>query len=259
MALTPISEFKFTKDWTKPADFPTFEDDETTVRADMQYQPNELRSYLNNVITDFINNTLIPVVDSLVTGTVSPDSVYTDAIQNEAVTKAKLAAGSVGTEQLEDGCVGSDQLSDGGVVYGKLGAAAVGNTNIAQDAVRSTHIQKLAVTLEKLATDVTAVALGGAAAAHTHGADDVTSGIFADARIPSLDAGKITTGTFAAARIPGLDTSKITSGTFGASRLADDIPYTKFGLVANQVRTVTVGTGDPSGGSDGDIYLQYEA
>lgn len=37
--------------------------------------------------------------------------------------------------------------------------------------------------------------------AHTHAAADVTSGTFADARIPSLDAGKITTGTFANARI----------------------------------------------------------
>lgn len=33
--------------------------------------------------------------------------------------------------------------------------------------------------------------------------------------------------------------------------------HTKFGLVANQVRTITAGTAAPSGGSDGDIYLRY--
>jgi hypothetical protein len=43
-------------------------------------------------------------------------------------------------------------------------------------------------------------ALGAAAASHTHAAGDVTSGTFADARIPNLDASKVTTGQFADAR-----------------------------------------------------------
>lgn len=47
------------------------------------------------------------------------------------------------------------------------------------------------------------------------------------------------------------------AGAVGASNLADNISYSKFGLSDNQVRTITVGTADPSGGSDGDIYLQY--
>ena len=55
--------------------------------------------------------------------------------------------------------------------------------------------------------------------AQTHDAADITTGTFADARIPSLDASKITSGTFSASRIPSLDTSKITTGTFATARI----------------------------------------
>ena len=50
------------------------------------------------------------------------------------------------------------------------------------------------ITLVKLAAEVTAAALGGAAASHTHGADDVTDGVFDAARIPVLDGAKLGTG-----------------------------------------------------------------
>ena len=92
MALSPLESFVYTRDWTKPADFPTFEDDETVVRADMQFQPNELKTFINNVLVSFINTELIPLVDSLVSGTITPDSVYTEAIQKGAVTLEKLAS-----------------------------------------------------------------------------------------------------------------------------------------------------------------------
>lgn len=45
-------------------------------------------------------------------------------------------------------------------------------------------------------------------------------------------------------------------GAVIASHLSSDITYTTIGLTSNQVRKITVGTGDPSGGSDGDIYLK---
>lgn len=45
-------------------------------------------------------------------------------------------------------------------------------------------------------------------------------------------------------------------GAVTASHLSSDITYTTLGLTSNQVRKITVGTGDPSGGSDGDIYLK---
>lgn len=51
--------------------------------------------------------------------------------------------------------------------------------------------------------------------------------------------------------------AKIADKTITAAQLADNISYTKFGLAANQVRTITAGTAAPSGGSDGDIYIKY--
>ena len=54
-------------------------------------------------------------------------------------------------------------------------------------------------------------------------------------------------------------TAKLAPKSVTAEKLADDIPYTKFGLAADQVRHVYAGTTEPGAelGSDGDIYLMY--
>ena len=51
---------------------------------------------------------------------------------------------------------------------------------------------------------------------------------------------------------------KIADQTVGAGQLADDIPYTKFGISADQVRHVYVGTSEtpPSEWQSGDFYAQ---
>ena len=157
------------------------------------------------------------------------------------------------------------------------------------------------ITLAKLAAEVTAVALGGAAASHTHGAGDINSGVLDAARLPVLDGTKLGTGSVGTAQLgaavvtseklaalsvlathiaqgavtaqkiaPGAVTAeKIAAGAIitallapnavTAEKLANDIPYTKFGLSADQVRHVYAGTTEPGAelGSDGDIYLKY--
>lgn len=157
------------------------------------------------------------------------------------------------------------------------------------------------ITLAKLAAEVTAVALGGAAASHTHGAGDINSGILDAARLPVLDGTKLGAGSVGTAQLgaavvtteklaalsvlathiaqnavtaqkiaPGAVTEeKIAAGAIitallapnavTAEKLANDIPYTKFGLAADQVRHVYAGTTEPGAdlGVDGDIYLKY--
>ena len=165
------------------------------------------------------------------------------------------------------------------------------------------------ITLAKLDTDVTAIALGGAAASHSHGAGDISSGTLEFSRIPVLDGTKLGTGSVGTAQLGAavvtaeklaalavlaqhiangaVTTQKLAEGavtaekiaalaitaaliadktitaaklvdkTVTAEKLADNIPYTKFGLAANQVRKITVGTAAPSGGSDGDVYIRY--
>ena len=57
------------------------------------------------------------------------------------------------------------------------------------------------ITLAKLAAEVTAVALGGAAASHTHGAGDINSGVLDAARIPVLDGTKLGAGSIGTAQL----------------------------------------------------------
>lgn len=57
------------------------------------------------------------------------------------------------------------------------------------------------ITLAKLAEDVTAAALGGAAASHTHGAADVSSGVLDIARIPALTGDKLPDGIITEAKL----------------------------------------------------------
>lgn len=40
----------FLKDWTRSDDFPTHEDSEAQVREDLQYHPNAIRDFLNDVL-----------------------------------------------------------------------------------------------------------------------------------------------------------------------------------------------------------------
>ena len=157
------------------------------------------------------------------------------------------------------------------------------------------------ITLLKLAAEVTAVALGGAAASHTHGAGDINSGVLDAARLPVLDGTKLGAGSVGTAQLgaavvtteklaalsvlathiaqgavtaqkiaPGavtaekiatlaITTALLAPNAVTAEKLANDIPYTKFGLAADQVRHVYAGTTEPGAelGSDGDIYLMY--
>lgn len=66
------------------------------------------------------------------------------------------------------------------------------------------------ITLVKLAAEVTAVALGGAAAEHTHAAADVVSGTLELSRLPVLDA----------AHVPVLGADKLGAGSVETEKLA---------------------------------------
>lgn len=70
----------FLRDWTNPADFPTVEPDEATVRADLQYHPDAIKKY--------INETLIPSHDALTSAKHSHDNkTVLDGITADDVAK----------------------------------------------------------------------------------------------------------------------------------------------------------------------------
>lgn len=80
------------------------------------------------------------------------------------------------------------------------------------------------VTLAKLAGEVTAAALGGAAARHTHSAGEIVSGVLDAARIPVLDETKlggaaVKTSAIAPAAVTG---DKIAAGAVQAVHIAPE-------------------------------------
>lgn len=92
-----LAELQFTKDWTNPSDFPTYEPNETQVRADQQFLFNEIKA--------FINGKLVPAIKSAaqtgggggsVTGEVVAD-VYINADGHLIVKMADGTEDDLGT------------------------------------------------------------------------------------------------------------------------------------------------------------------
>lgn len=55
-----IKEFEFTKEWTNPADFSTYEGSEEKVREDMQYPLDEIKKYLNGTLLPGLKEGALP-------------------------------------------------------------------------------------------------------------------------------------------------------------------------------------------------------
>lgn len=288
MALEPINKFSYTRDWTKPADFPTFEDDEQTVREDMQYQPNELKQFINEALVAFVNDSLIPLVNSLVAGTIPADSVYTAAIQNDAVTLAKLGAdvtaAALGAPSKVNG-VGPDSSGEIVLTGGDIAMSSTDPTTVA-GAISTKQPQTGLLAAETDIADADYLPFYDASAAEgrrtlwSNIVSKIRSALFGSASgflkangsgvvssvsvIPVTDGGTGASTAADARTSLGITPANIGAlstgnGAVGASNLADDIPYTKFGLSADQVRHIYAGTTEPGAelGSDGDIYLMY--
>ena len=291
MALEPINKFSYTRDWTKPADFPTFEDDEQTVREDMQYQPNELKQFINEALVAFVNDSLIPLVNALVAGTIPADSVYTAAIQNGAVTLAKLGedvtAAALGAPAKVNGV---EPNSSGDIVLtgGDIAMSSTDPTTVA-GAIGTKQTQTGLLAAENDIADADYLPFYDTSAADSRRTlwSNIVAKIRAAFKTTALpvDSGGTGAADAATARtnlgvtpanigaLPNANGSvgatnlgskvvtaeKIADKTVGAGQLADNIPYTKFGLSAEQVRHIYAGTTEPGAelGSDGDIYLMY--
>ena len=85
-----LSHLSFLRDWKNPADFPTVEPDEATVRADLQYHPDAIKNY--------INETLIPSHDALTSAKHSHDNkTALDGITADDIAKWR---GNIGTFRI---------------------------------------------------------------------------------------------------------------------------------------------------------------
>lgn len=199
----------FDKDWTNPADFPTHENREAQVRADLQYLFNSIKAQFNNFLENEFTSDNIQFtyqgaprtgqeifemlqgeIDSLVIGEavvpagsitsekLATDAVITEKILNGAVTLAKMANNSVGTNQLVNGAVTLAKMANNSVGTAQLVDNCVGFNQLANYAVKEQRIDTDAVTTAKIKNqNVTADKLANDAVTTAKIADlNVTSG-----------------------------------------------------------------------------------
>ena len=171
-----IPKLKFTKLWTNHDDFPTVETREEVVRSDMQLLFNEIRDYINTILSGVVStigDTLTALqgkagagrIGFTKTAAIDRENVQ-DAIecvqkQLVNVSQGGIADGAVTAEKIADGAVGTDAIADAAVTYDKIKDKAVGSAKladnavsakkIASDAVQERHIFDGSVTQSKLA------------------------------------------------------------------------------------------------------------
>ena len=139
----PINtEFDYTKKWTNQSDFPTYEGDETKVRADMQELFNQIRDALNALAQ--------AVTAANVAFT--PGSYISSENVQAAIEEVQTQVAQAQTGQLAAGAVTTDKIYDGAVTEGKIGTGAVTEGKIGTGAVTTGKIADGAVTKDKLAT-----------------------------------------------------------------------------------------------------------
>lgn len=183
----PYPTMSFTKDWTNPEDFPTYEEDEQQVREDMQLLFDELKQYLNDTLAPFLSGSdgagsigfeslpglystnvqaaiaeLLELVNEISQGAVPDGSISTAKLAALAVTSAKLADAAVTVSKLADGAVTAAKLADGAVSAAKLGELVVTADKLANSAVTSAKLAGGAVTTDKFSLSAKAPYAGRA-------------------------------------------------------------------------------------------------
>ena len=133
-----FSNFALTKTWESADDFPTFEGDETKVRADMQCLFTELEEGIQQLIAELEKN-------STNDGTAGANSIGIDGIAGlGSVTNVQSALAmlmqiinNIVIGDLPDGSVTTSKLANAAVTQSKIGQGAVGNTQLANASVTS--------------------------------------------------------------------------------------------------------------------------
>lgn len=88
-----FERLSYTKDWNNASDFPTYEENETQVRADMQLLHDEVRDFINNKLIPGVENLAVPGTGDMKTDVYDPTGVMQDVF---AYARAQASA-AVGT------------------------------------------------------------------------------------------------------------------------------------------------------------------
>lgn len=92
---TSFEKLSFTKDWKNASDFPTYEENETQVRADMQALHDETRDFINDKLIPNIENMAVPGAGDMLA------DVYDTAGQRTDVYAYATAQANAAKEQIK--------------------------------------------------------------------------------------------------------------------------------------------------------------
>lgn len=155
----PFTEtFDYEKHWTNAEDFPTFEAEESQVRADMQELYTEIAGALNTLTAALKAVTAAGYLG--VTGAADSKfenaSTVQEALQAlsdaiDALVAQTVPADSITHAMLKDNCVEANNIKDGEVTTAKIADTNVTTAKIAGGAVTTAKIADLNVTNAKIA------------------------------------------------------------------------------------------------------------
>ena len=147
----PFTEdFDYSKHWTNPSDFPTFEAEEAKVRSDMQELYTQIAGALNTLTAalkaataagylgvDTVGNHsgLTNIQEALNALSDDISQISSEGVEDGGVTTVKLADGAVTTVKMANGAVTADKLGSQEVTTAKIADGAVTRDKIANQAV----------------------------------------------------------------------------------------------------------------------------
>lgn len=243
-----MDKFEFSRDWTNKDDFPTFEDSEERVRQDLQFQPNEIKSYLHLL------------VDTLASKTGVAEIGCPDAMGNPSTVAVQLAS-LVAIKQALDTLL---ETFNGVSVSQSVDSSTnkVPTSKAVQDAISEVVIEAGAGDMVKRiydpnlhACDIFAYAdsaVSGHANNHNNPHAVTKSQIGLENVDNTSDMDKpISTAVQAALNEKFGDGAVIPVISGGTGAMTKAAARVNLGISS--------GTAAPTGGQDGDIYIQYKA
>lgn len=76
-----FEKLQFTRDWNNSSDFPTYEENEQKVRADMQALHDEVKTFINEKLIPAIQNMAVPGAGDMLAEIYDPTGKRTDIYQ----------------------------------------------------------------------------------------------------------------------------------------------------------------------------------
>lgn len=96
-----FEKLKFTRDWNNSSDFPTYEENEQKVRADMQALHDETKEFINETLIPSIENLAVPGTGDMLESIYDPERKRTDVFKYADEKAAGITKESLGAASAE--------------------------------------------------------------------------------------------------------------------------------------------------------------